>query len=90
MLLACPANSDFHQSFRLEQGPRVPMGDSRASLVFLFLRHRHTEQRFIATLVLHWTWAALAYAAFFSKINPAAWLFSVLFLTQAGLLLDLA
>lgn len=56
--------------------------------VFLFLRHRHTEQRFItALLVLHWAWAALAYhAAFFSKINPAAWLFSALFLIQAGLL----
>ena len=59
-----------------------------ALAVLLFLRYPHTGQRFIAVLlVLHWMWAALAYhAVFFSKINPAAWLFSVLFLIQAGLL----
>ena len=33
-------------------------------------------------------WAAIAYhAALFSRINPAAWLFAVLFLVEAGLLL---
>jgi hypothetical protein len=38
-------------------------------------------------LTLHWAWAGLAYhAAFFSTINPAAWLFSGLFLLEAGLL----
>lgn len=40
-----------------------------------------------AVLALHWAWSALAYhAAFFSTINPAAWLFAVLFLVEAGLL----
>jgi hypothetical protein len=40
-----------------------------------------------AVLTLHWAWSALAYhAAFFSIINPAAWLFAVLFLVEAGLL----
>lgn len=38
-------------------------------------------------LALHWAWSALAYhAAFFAPINPAAWLFAALFLTQAVLL----
>jgi Family of unknown function (DUF6064) len=40
-----------------------------------------------AVLALHWAWSALAYhAAFFSMINPAAWLFAGLFLVEAGLL----
>jgi hypothetical protein len=40
-------------------------------------------------LAVHWAWAGLAYhAAFFSRINPAAWLFSALFLVEAGLLLS--
>jgi hypothetical protein len=37
-------------------------------------------------LAVHWIWSALAYhATFFTRINPAAWLFAVLFLLQ-GLL----
>ena len=40
-----------------------------------------------AVLALHWAWSGLAYhAAFFSTINPAAWLFAGLFLVEAGLL----
>jgi hypothetical protein len=39
-------------------------------------------------LAIHWAWAGLAYhAAFFSSINPAAWVFSALFVLEAGLLL---
>jgi hypothetical protein len=39
-------------------------------------------------LAIHWAWAGLAYhAAFFSSINPAAWVFSGLFVLEAGLLL---
>ena len=39
-------------------------------------------------LAIHWVWAGLAYhAAFFSSINPAAWVFSGLFVLEAGLLL---
>ena len=40
-----------------------------------------------ALLVWHWAWSALAYhVAFFTRINPAAWLFAALFLGQAVLL----
>jgi hypothetical protein len=54
----------------------------------LLVRGRSSAQHFInLLLIVNWTWAALAYhAAFFSRINPAAWLFSGLFLVQAGLL----
>jgi hypothetical protein len=38
-----------------------------------------------ALLATHWAWSGLAYhAAFFTRINPAAWLFAVLFAIQAG------
>ena len=38
-------------------------------------------------LAVHWIWVGLAYhAAFFTRINPAAWLFSGLFVVEAGLL----
>ena len=41
-----------------------------------------------AVLALHWAWSGLAYhAAFFSTVNPAAWLFAGLFLVEAGLLI---
>jgi hypothetical protein len=39
-----------------------------------------------ALLAVHWAWAAVAYhAAFFTRINPAAWLFGAMFLVQAAL-----
>jgi hypothetical protein len=39
-----------------------------------------------AFLAGHWAWSALAYhVAFFTSINPAAWLFAALFLGQAVL-----
>ena len=39
-------------------------------------------------LIAHWLWAAGAYhAVFFSRINPAAWLFAALFAAQAIALL---
>ena len=43
--------------------------------------------RFIATmLAVQWAWAGLAYhATFFTRINPAAWMFGGLFLIQSGL-----
>jgi hypothetical protein len=38
-------------------------------------------------LALHWAWSGLAYhAAFFSRINPVAWLFTGLFVVEAALL----
>jgi hypothetical protein len=37
-------------------------------------------------LAVHWAWSAVPYhAMFFTRINPAAWLFAVLFLVQATL-----
>ena len=40
-----------------------------------------------ALLAAHWAWSALAYqVAFFTRINPAAWLFAALFFGQAVLL----
>jgi len=39
-----------------------------------------------ALLAAHWAWSALAYhLAFFTRINPAAWIFAALFLGQAVL-----
>jgi len=38
-------------------------------------------------LAVHWAWSAVAYhLVFFTRINPAAWLFAAIFLLQAGLL----
>ena len=51
------------------------------------LSARRPHDRGIGTLlVVHWTWSAVAYhLAFFTRINPAAWLFAALFLVQAVL-----
>jgi uncharacterized protein DUF6064 len=58
-----------------------------AAVVALRLSARHQHDRWVsALLVVHWTWSALAYhVAFFTRINPAAWLFAALFLGQAVL-----
>jgi hypothetical protein len=58
-----------------------------AAVVALRLSARHQHDRWVsAFLVVHWTWSALAYhVAFFTRINPAAWLFAALFLGQAVL-----
>jgi len=60
-----------------------------AYAVAVLTRVRPVRPWFIpALLALHWVWAGLAYhAAFFSRINPAAWMFSGLFVVEAGLLL---
>jgi hypothetical protein len=59
-----------------------------AVIVALRLSARRPYDRWITALVVaHWAWSALAYhAAFFTRINPAAWLFAALFLGQAVLL----
>jgi Family of unknown function (DUF6064) len=62
-----------------------------ASVVIVALRlsARRPHDRWIsAFLVAHWAWSALAYhVGFFTRINPAAWLFAALFLGQAVLFL---
>lgn len=47
----------------------------------------HPHDRWISALLVgHWAWSAVAYhLAFFTRINPAAWLFAALFLGQAVL-----
>jgi hypothetical protein len=58
-----------------------------AVIVAQRLSVRRPHDRWIsALLVAHWAWSALAYhVAFFTRINPAAWLFAALFLAQAFL-----
>jgi|SRR5688572_9403057 hypothetical protein len=59
---------------------------SLAAVFRLFTRGSRTHRELSAVLAAHWAWSAVAYhAAFFTRINPAAWLFAGLFLTQAGL-----
>jgi hypothetical protein len=59
-----------------------------AALVAAAIRMREPPHRALsALLAVHWAWSGLAYhAAFFTRINPAAWLFATLFLAQAALL----
>jgi hypothetical protein len=48
---------------------------------------RRSHDRWISGLLaLHWAWSAIAYhLVFFTRINPAAWLFAGIFLLQAAL-----
>jgi uncharacterized protein DUF6064 len=65
----------------------VALWIASAVIVALRLSARRPHDRWIsALLVWHWAWSALAYhVAFFTRVNPAAWLFAVLFLGQAFL-----
>jgi Family of unknown function (DUF6064) len=50
-------------------------------------RGRDRAEWTFGLLAVQWAWAAIVYhAALFSRINPAAWIFAVLFLIEAGLL----
>lgn len=53
----------------------------------LLCSSRRPADRWVsALLAAHWAWSGLAYhAAFFTRINPAAWIFAMLFLVQAAL-----
>jgi hypothetical protein len=55
--------------------------------VVALLSSRASYDRWISVLlVIQWAWSAVAYhIAFFTRINPAAWLFAALFLLQAAL-----
>jgi hypothetical protein len=65
----------------------VALWGASAVIVALRLSSQRPHDRWISTLlVVHWAWSALAYhLAFFTRINPAAWLFAALFLGQAVL-----
>lgn len=67
----------------------VTLWMASAVVSFLLLARRRGIDRWVsALLAAQWAWSALAYhAAFFTRINPAAWIFAALFLVQAALLL---
>jgi hypothetical protein len=53
-----------------------------ASLL-LFSSRRPSNRWLSGLLAVHWIWSTLAYhAAFFTRINPAAWVLAALFLLQ--------
>src|SRR5688500_15904763 len=59
---------------------------SLAAVLLLLRGGTRAHQALCALLAAHWAWSAIAYhAAFFARINPAAWLFAALFVTQAWL-----
>ena len=55
--------------------------------VVILARRRDNASRFVSILLaVQWLWVAVAYhVAFFSTINPAAWLFAAGFLVQSAL-----
>ena len=59
---------------------------SAAVSAWLMTGRRGVDRWVGGLLAGHWAWSALAYhAMFFTRINPAAWLFAALFLVQAVL-----
>jgi len=57
------------------------------AVVVLFARGQASGRSIAGLLAIEWAWAAVAYhAAFFSPINPAAWLFCALFLVESALI----
>jgi hypothetical protein len=57
-----------------------------AICVWKFLERRPVDRWIAALLAWHWAWSGLAYhVAFFTRINPAAWIFAALSLVQAVL-----
>ena len=65
----------------------VALWIASAVIVARLLSARRPHDRWISALLVgHWAWSALAYhVAFFTRINPAAWLFATLFLGEAVL-----
>lgn len=61
---------------------------SAFAAVWVFSSRRPNDRWMSGFLAVHWAWSAIAYhVAFFTRINPAAWLFAVIFLLQAALFL---
>ncbi|HEX8032122.1 MAG TPA: DUF6064 family protein [Vicinamibacterales bacterium] len=69
----------------------VALWFASAAIALLWLSTPHSRDRRVsALLAAHWAWSALAYhVAFFTRINPAAWLYAALFLLQALLFFHL-
>jgi hypothetical protein len=56
---------------------------SAIAAVLLVSGRRPSDRWISALLAAHWMWSAVAYhAVFFTRINPAAWLFAVLFIAE--------
>jgi uncharacterized protein DUF6064 len=56
--------------------------------VWLLSSRRSPGRWLSGLLAVHWAWSAIAYhAVFFTRINPAAWVFAAMFLLQAALFL---
>ena len=54
--------------------------------VWLLSSRRSHARRISGLLAVHWAWSAVAYhVVFFTRVNPAAWLFAAIFLLQAAL-----
>jgi len=61
-------------------------GTSLLAAVWLLSSHRPRDGWISGLLAVHWAWSAVAYhVVFFTRINPAAWLFATIFLLQAAL-----
>jgi Family of unknown function (DUF6064) len=60
---------------------------SALACAWLVSSSRPSHDRWIGGLLaLHWAWSAIAYhVTFFTRTNPAAWFFAVLFLVEAAL-----
>jgi len=57
------------------------------AVVWVVSSQRSHDRWISGLLAVHWAWSAVAYhLVFFTRINPAAWLFAAIFLLQAGLL----
>jgi hypothetical protein len=59
---------------------------SAVAAVWLASSRRPRDRWISGLLAVQWAWSAVAYhVAFFTRINPAAWLFAAFFLAQAAL-----
>ena len=79
---------DLFAAYNSELWPAViALWTTSVVVSVLLLSSRRPGNRWIsALLTAHWAWSALAYhVAFFTSINPAAWIFAALFLVQAAL-----
>jgi hypothetical protein len=79
---------DLFAAYNLELWPAlVALWTTSVVVSVLLLSSRQPGNRWISALLMaHWTWSALAYhVAFFTSINPAAWVFAAVFLVQAAL-----
>ena len=57
-------------------------------IVMLLWSRRPLGRLICALLAIHWLWSAAAYhIAFFTRINPAAWIFAGIFFAQGALFL---